>query len=268
MDFSVNAPIKQGPVRVGWVWFEGATALSEGQGVCYNWDYGTASAADGRRFNRVELPSQTNARYFAGVAARDYVARSGGQFIEIYLPGSICNVLSKASTTIGVGRITCEVGGTYAGYFRYAGFPGEGSAVPLQTVDRSTTAGKCFAKLELGEPSGLVEDITVVDDTAFTAMVGGATYFTTAVDLASGDATFTLADSTLPGLQKAFVCQAAMTTNDIVVTVTSGLQADGSTALATISLDADLEEAVLQWDAFDTNGRWVVQHSVGAALAS
>jgi hypothetical protein len=273
VSHALNAHEKQDAVIIKEVWFEGTTALLEGQAVCYNFDYGTAASKDGRRAARVEVPSVTNARWFAGVAACPYAAKSTGQMIRIYCPGSVCNILSRASTTLGTGRLTFEVTGTVAtnGSFRLAGFPGEGSAVPLQTIDRSSTAGLCQAKLEVGEPSGGVQDVTpAAAGGAIVCMVGGVTYFTTAVTLAA-DATFTLADGTIPGLKKAFVCQAAMTTNDIVITVTSGIQgnsnADPTTALATISLDADLEEVTLQWDAFDTSGVWVPVHKVGATFA-
>lgn len=273
MNKSVNAYEKQAVAIPQWVWFGGSTALSEGQGVCYNYDYGTATVADGRRFNRVELPSITNARFFAGVAAKNYSAKTGGQLIEINTPGSLCNVLSKASTTLGVGRLTCEAGGTYAGYFRLAGFPGEGTVVPLQTVDRSETAGKCQAYLETGEPSGLVEVVStntdgLLDGGATTIMVGGVTYFDT--DISTGDnATATLADGAYPGARKAYVCQKAQT-NDIAITVTSGVEgvgnADPTDALGTIVLDADEEEITLRWDAFDAEGLWVVHHLYGATL--
>jgi len=267
---ALNAHIAKPEQFPLWVWFEGATALAEGQGVCYNWDYGTATALDGKRSNRVELPSITNSRWFAGVAARDYAARAGGQFIEIFAPGSFCNILSKANTTIGVGRLTCEAGGTYAGYFRYAGFEGSGSATPLQTVDRSTTAGKCFAKLEVGAPSGLVEVPTLKPaGGAHVFMVGGVTIFDTATTLAA-DATFTLADGTLCGQKKAFKCAAAMTTKDIIVTVTSGVKgvgdADPTGALATITMDADNEEVTLVWDALDAGGHWCVTYVLGSVL--
>lgn len=268
---AINAPLDQADQVLAFVWFNGSGALKEGQGVCYNWDYGTAATAEPRRYNEVELPTILNARHFAGVAARNYAAVTGGQFIEIFLPGSVCNIWSTVSNTIGVGLSTCIANDDdttgQEGFFGEAGFEGAGSAVPLQTVDRSSTAGLCLAYLQPGPPSGLIERVLAVDNTAITCMVGGVTYFQTAVTLGAGNSTFTLADGTVPGLKKAFVCQAAMTTNDIVITVTSGLQSDGSTALATVSLDADLEEIVLQWDAFDTAGRWVEQHSVGATKA-
>jgi len=271
MDVSVNAPIAQAPRVSKWVWFEGSTALLEGQGVCYNWDYGTAANAVGARGNRVELPSITNAQHFAGVAARNYAAKTGGQFIEINVPGSVCNILAKASATIGVGRLTCEAGGDYAGYFRYSGFSGQGSAVPLQTCDRSTTAGTVLARLEVGEQSGLVEVPTLdADGGAHTFMVGGMTVFDEATTLAA-DVTFTLADSTVDGLRKGFKCMAAMTGNDIVITVTSGIQgiynADPTTALATITLDADDEECFLYWGGTEANGHWVPSYALGSIMA-
>lgn len=270
-DFSINAPQKLGKTFSEWVWFEGSTALTEGQGLCYNWDYGTAASADARRQNRVELPTILNARYFAGVAARNYAAKTNGQLIEIYLPGSVCNVLSRANNTIGTGITTCEAGGTYAGYFNAGGFEGEGSAVPLQTIDRSSTAGLCLAKLQAGPPSGLVEHVVLTAaGGAHTFMVGGVTIFDTAETLAA-NATFTLADSTIIGLKKAFLCKAAMTTNDIVITVTSGIQGVGNdsptTALATITLDADNEEVELYWGGNEANGHWYVKYVLGSVLS-
>lgn len=265
---SVNAHIAKAEANPLWVWFTGSTALLEGQAVCYDYDYGTASAYDGKRTNRVELPSQSNARWFAGVAARNYAASSGGQFVEINAPGSTCNVLSQASTTIGVGRLTFTVGGTYAGYFKRQGFEGAGSCVPLQTVDRSSTAGKCLARLEVGPQSGGVEEVTVVDDSAVVCMVGGVTYIIGAA-LATGDCTFTLADGTLSGQRKAFsVVDTAVTTNNFVVTVTSGIQADGATALASITMNALAEEIVLTWYAVAAaGGVWVENYSIGATKA-
>ena len=150
---SINAPITQAQGEKAMVRFEGSTALVTGQAVCFNWDYGTDSAADGSRMNRVEVPTILNAPYFAGVTACAYPASTvpGGRMIEIWLPGSLCNIASKASTTIGVGRLTFEVGGTYAGYFRDTeGFPGQGSCTPLQTIDRSNDQGTCLAMLETG----------------------------------------------------------------------------------------------------------------------
>ncbi len=148
---AINSHEKAFSVISAVVWFGGSTALNEGQGLCYNWDVGTGTASDGRRGNHVELPTILNAVYSAGVADRPYAAVTGGQFITINLPGSYCNIWSNASNTIGTSITTCSSDTTNAGIFVYAGFPGKGSAVPLQTIDRSETAGLCFAYLQEGE---------------------------------------------------------------------------------------------------------------------
>ena len=274
MDMSVNAHIKSPNGRKLVCWFAGTTALKKGQGLCYNWDYGTPTAVDGSRSSRVDLPTILNARYFAGVVARSYSAKTSGQMVELWAPGSYCEVLSKADTTIGVGILTCEAGGDYAGYFRDAGFEGEGSCVPLQTIDRGTDAGPCFAKLQEGEPSGLVQNVATNDDGllnggATDIMVGGVTYFD--VDISTGgDATFTMLNGTIPGQKKAFVSRQTQT-NDVNISITSGLEglanADPTNGLTSIIYDADLEESTLQWNAFDTNGAWAVLFSIGATLA-
>jgi hypothetical protein len=263
---SLNGYVKQENRIPAWVWFEGATALKEGQGVCYNWDYGTATAKDGRRYNRVELPTILNARYFAGVAARDYTAKSGGQFIEINIPGSVCNILCATTSSIGVGVLTCEAGGTYAGYFRYAGFQGEGSAVPLQTVVGTTSAPLvCLAKLQEGVPSGLVEVVTAaVIGGAITCMVGGVSYLTTvgAAEFTTAHATFTMADGTISGLRKKFYCLVECgATYDFIVTV-NGIQVDGSTALQTLILDDVADEDTLEW-----TGDWYEKGRVGTTVS-
>ena len=135
-DHSVNAPQTAPNPIVEWVWYEGVDALLEGEGVCYNTDYGTAANADARRANRVERPSTSNSPAFAGVAARDYKARSTGQLIEIYVPGSKgINIALGANTTIDTGMLTFQGGGGLsAGRFVAAGFPGRGTAIPRQTV--------------------------------------------------------------------------------------------------------------------------------------
>lgn len=268
VSHAINAHIKQSQAIIEFVWFNGDGALNEGQGVCYNWDYGTAANYDARRTNEVEVPTILNAPYFAGVAARPYAAHTGGQFIEIFLPGSTCNVWSELSNTIGVGRTTCEAGagGGGAGFFGAGGLPGRGSATPLQTIDRSTTAGLCMVYLETGPESGLVEYITpAAAGGAITCMVGGVTRFL-AVTLAA-DATFTLADGTLPGQRKAFHVEGLQTTNNIVITVTSGEQLDGATDLATITMDAVAMTSVLEWCGFATTATWRLMHNIASVLA-
>jgi hypothetical protein len=220
------------------VWYSSNAALLEGQAVCYNWDYATTpipvTLADPSRFNRVETPTILNAQYFAGVAACKYAAVSGGQFIEIYLPGSVCNILVAVSTVIGVGLLTFNVTAASVGQFTYTGLPGEGSAEPMQTTTYVATAQKCMAKLQVGAPSGGVELKTAVNG-AIVFMVGGTTLITGAS--IGGDCIETIIDGTIPGLRKKIgVVGTEITTNDMVVTLTNGATDDiDDVALATIT---------------------------------
>jgi len=136
MDKSLNGHEVGANVILEWVWYGGTDALKEGEAVCYNTDYGTATAIDGRRGNRVERPSTSNNLAFAGVAARDYSAKSLGQMVEIYGPGSKgVNVALGVDTVLGTGQLTFQVGGgAGAGRFVKVGFPGRGSIIPRQTI--------------------------------------------------------------------------------------------------------------------------------------
>lgn len=123
-------------------WFEGTTALKRGEAVCYNLDFGTAGDADARRGHRVEVPSRTNNRAFAGVAVHDYAAEASGQRIECYVPGSkSVPVALGIDTVLGTGIVTfmasaqaVAAGTTPTGRFFAGKFKGRGSAIPRQTV--------------------------------------------------------------------------------------------------------------------------------------
>lgn len=176
MDRSTNGYTKCANTIVEWTWFENSSALLEGEAVCYNTNYGTATARDGRRCNRVELPSSANKMAFAGVAARNYPAVSGGQFIEIYCPGSKgVNVALGVDTVIDTGKLTFTVAnagglGTEAGRFVKVGFSGRGTIVPRQTVtavvEASMTGAWSLATngltLTMSDTTGLAIGDTVV----------------------------------------------------------------------------------------------------------
>ena len=136
MDKSNNAPAQSANVVLEEVWYEGTDALQKGEGVCYNTNYGTAASADGRRHNRVARPSTSNNRAFAGVTAQYYSAKSTGQMIRIYCPGSRgVKIALGANTVIDTGYLTFQVGGgSGAGRFVKAGYKGRGSAYIRQTV--------------------------------------------------------------------------------------------------------------------------------------
>ena len=210
-----------------------------------------------------------NAPYFAGVADKPYAARTGGQFITINQPGSFCNVWSAASNTIGVGLSTCEAGtgGNGAGFFGRAGYPGRGTLTPLQTIDRSSTAGLCFGYLQDGEESNLIEEITPIDNSAKTLMVGGISYLKAAT-LTNGDCTYIIAAVTRPHQRKGVVTVGTQATNNVVVTIVVGVQADGSdTDYETWTTDTIADETHLKAEGVSTNWSWKEQLTLGGTIA-
>jgi predicted RecA/RadA family phage recombinase len=169
MNGSVNGHEKQADVIMKVLWYEGTDALYEGEGVCYNTDYGTATDRDGRRANRVERPSTSNMLAFAGVAARDYSASSVGQFIEVFAPGSKgVNVALAVDTVIDTGILTFQAGGgTGAGRFYTGKYRGRGSVVPRQTVTALLEGGMTGATMSVDATDGIT--VTVADSTGMAA---------------------------------------------------------------------------------------------------
>lgn len=136
MDASKNSHVKDQNVIREMVWYEGADPILEGEGVSYLIATGTATAKDGRRCSHVNRPTTSTNRAFAGVAARNYPAVAGGQFIEINCPGSKgVNIALGADTVLNTGILTFTAGsGTAGGRFVLGGFEGRGSARIRQTV--------------------------------------------------------------------------------------------------------------------------------------
>lgn len=235
VNFSIDGHIDQGNVRLARVWYSSNAALGEGEGVNYNWNYGTATDREPRRYNEVETPTTANSQHFAGVSAGSHLAVSGGQFIDIYLPGSVCNIKcgKDTDTVIGVGLLTFDVTSGFEGEFRYAGLPGAGSARPLQTTTGDASdPGLCLAYLMEGPQSGGVEVVTAVNG-ALSMMVGGSSRIVGAA--IGGNCTFVLADGGVAGLRKHFIqVDTDLSSNDIVITVTTGMRQDG-TALQTVT---------------------------------
>jgi len=159
------------PISI-WVWFAGTDSLKEGEALCFNTDYGTAASKDGRRNHFVERPSTSNNQAFAGVAARNYSAKSTGQMVELYAPGSRgVNIALGADVNIDTGILTMTVGsGGEAGRFVKAGFEGRGSARIRQTVtallESSMTGGWSLATdgvtLTVSSTTGISAGDTVV----------------------------------------------------------------------------------------------------------
>ncbi|MHC4891431.1 MAG: hypothetical protein ACYTEO_18410, partial [Planctomycetota bacterium] len=139
------------------------------------------------------------------------------------------------------------------GQFRRVGLPGRGSARPLQTVTYSDTALLCLCELMDGPESGLSEDVQLVDNTAWVAMVGGTTCII-GLAASTGSPTEEILDGTIEGLyKKVIVVDTAVTTNEAAVDIENN---DGITlaggALASVALGAVGDQWVGLW----TGGKW------------
>ena len=169
MNGSINGYIELPNAIVEKVWYSGTDALKEGEGTCYNTDYGTAATATPSRCNRVERPSPSNNNAFAGVAVCNYSAQAGGQMIEINVPGSKgVKVALGVNTVIDTGILTFTVGsGTEAGRFVKTGFPGRGSIVPRQTVAAAVLESSMTGAWSLEATLGVT--LTVVSTTGLSA---------------------------------------------------------------------------------------------------
>jgi hypothetical protein len=243
--------------------YTGSDAVTKGYGLCYDRDYGTATAIDGLRDKNVALPTSANNGSFAGVAAQSYDAKTGGQWIEIYEPGSVCEVYVDATVTIGEKTfVTCQIGGGGSGTFEVAfpGFAGKGNARVMQS---RTGAGLILAELMTGQESFLVETIvTGTGSGALASMIGGTTLIAGGTT-PSADYTFTLANATTVGQRKRFYLVATITTHDYLVTVTAGEQLDGATDLATMEFDGAADDSTLEWG----GTKWRLIHNAGTGLA-
>lgn len=129
-----------------------------------------------------------------------------------------------------------------------------------------------LAYLMDGEESGLAEFLTGKNNiTTYHPMIGGVSFICGGYTTAKGTGG-TLADGepSHEGIRKALACLGTLTTGDFVATITSGLQNDGATGLATLSFDAANEMSVLQWNGglggMSTGGLWLEQVTVGAAI--
>jgi len=234
------------------------TALVAGQGVCFNQDYGTASAVDGQRLQIVEAPSVTNSRDFAGILVNAKPVTTVLAVVEVLIGGGGLAYIGAASVTIG-DYLTCDV---LDGKFYAVGHKGRGTVKVLQTL---TAAGLALVELCEGEPSGLVYTQTP-------ALAGGAVVLTptgrsriNGATVSTSHATWTLADGKVIGERKSIVITNTVgNSKNLVVTVTNGIQIDGTTALASVTFNTAAEEAILEWNGMD----WALLGYVGATLAA
>jgi len=150
------------------VYYTESSTIYEGMPVCYEFNattnvlgYSKSSAANGTttaegyqnegKFLRVEDPDSDNIMFFAGVVATNECAgKTGPRWLDIYIPnGAIVPVRSYISSTVGINALALMSGTQYLGNPN-AGM-GDGAAryvaIAEETVNRSSTAGLCLAKL-------------------------------------------------------------------------------------------------------------------------
>jgi hypothetical protein len=156
------------------VYYEGSDTLYTGYALCYNYDTtdnwaGVASidatttastitesgtTAEGSqnegKLLRVEKPATANLQWFAGVVTADYDGFTGPGPVDIYVPnGAIVPVRSYVSSTVGKHALAIQNGQYYIGNPAAGTTNGAAKyvAVTVETVNRSSTAGVCLARL-------------------------------------------------------------------------------------------------------------------------
>lgn len=193
----------------------------------------------------VSSTTVTKTGLFASAAAGDYV---------VIMASS--TAAGAAGATPGIYTISSVTSDDVA---VLSAAPGDGD-IACYVISGNPTA---MCELLIGEPVGGIEWIECLDNAASQSMVGGTTHLLGGVTLGTGDCTSTLADGTFTGLKKGFVLHGALTTQDYLLTVTSGLQMDGTTGLATAEFDADGDYAFLTW----RKDEWQLDQIGGPTLA-
>jgi hypothetical protein len=142
-----------------------SVTIKDGWLVCYDADYGTATADVPLRAMRVEVPTLANAKNFAGVIdnGESFVVANGAtQKISIIVPskrGQKINIFTDQSCTQDTTLLSLK-----AGHVAGASTSGPVIARALQTVDRSSTNG-----LVQAEFFGLGEEAQMGSANLFTA---------------------------------------------------------------------------------------------------
>lgn len=148
---SVNGPTKLPFAKKAMYWYTGDDAVTEGTALVFDTDTGTAANVDCSRNNHVEKSAAASKNLdFAGVAANNYFASKGGQFIEVNLPGSRgvkIQLASAVSATINTGVLNFGDAGKFVVDGDGTNY-GRGAAIPRQTV---TAGQKCQVDLLEGD---------------------------------------------------------------------------------------------------------------------
>jgi hypothetical protein len=229
------------PQNLRRVYFAGTDAILAGYAFFYNHDIGTAADAEISRADTVEKSTATNNLHFAGVSAEAF---TGPGWFTIVEPGSFALVYTDVNCTIDTGALTV-INTSWLFGSTMIGFDGRGTAIPKQTINRSSTNGTVWAYLQDGPESGTIQEMVSMTGAASTpaAMIGGVQLWNTAKTIA-GDTSETVADMVgVNGGRHAVFCGATITTSELIVTVTHHETSDPELFYA----DGDNEYAYLAW---------------------
>ena len=236
-------------------------ALTRGYALAYDptsTDVSAVTTEDKARGKYAINPTSASL-FFAGVLTDDKTTTQAKNFVEVAVPGSDPLIYVSESVTAG-DIVYFNAGGTLAGQFSKGGIGlGCGSARVHTT---RTGAGYVHATLNVGDETGGVQTLAPTTGAVTGISLNGMTLVDgTSV---SGGLTYTLADGTFIGQKKGFKVSVLLAgSNDLVITVTNGVQLDGSTALATITLDEAGDQSILEWD----GANWKLISNSGGALA-
>ena len=276
----------------------GTDKLYEGYPLCWNWDATdvtpenvtqTSPDVGQDKYNaarriQVEKPAEGNKLHFAGAVSQKSSGMTGPGWVEIHRPGSVCNVYAASSVDHGQTGLTTATGqtvtfrpGTYT--FVTGGYPGCGTAVVLQDVNRSSVNGLVMAELMGGEVSGGHALVDCLSSTSALSTAVGAVMVMAGVytltdatnGLGSGavmDVQLGLTDASYVGQKVKFVMEAVIISEVIVSinvsTAHTGCLSDGGTGIVSgycdLSLNAD--ELELRFN----GARWCVVTSEEAGM--
>ena len=146
--FNLNSvmPEKGNPPISRRVFFTGDTALKRGMALVCDYAPAATQPAVG---HCVKLPTSSYKTGFAGVVLEDKPAVTGGQWVDIALPGSICYCLVGPAVTAGTTVVVFSQTGGKFGKVSSTPEVGCGTALALETNATAASDGrliKCWLK--------------------------------------------------------------------------------------------------------------------------
>lgn len=225
-----------------WLCFE-ADTIKDGDGIDQSTDLAVTNANPARTFI-TEKPNSGNMWTPAGVVHPESSGFTGPGQLTI-ITGGQAQISCSLNCTVNSTRMTVMMDQYSAGG---PGLHGFGSALALQTVDRSSTAGLVDALLDMGPPCGGYAELTPpATGTAATAaeilqINGAAVVKFLAQTIASANWTCAIADGKFDGEKRMYKTE-TQTTNDIALSFDNHVTSDPEV----LFLDAVNEHVYVEW---------------------